>query len=287
MDSYGAHEKDVSNIQLQPQALSVVQSPPSEERSLLSAHALSSPTTANENTDDDSVLPGVDDIHFATPCLEYYIGGSVVCWNGLNSVLEDMEILAQAASTGLAACTQFVGTDSTAKFVVYSIQLMMIGNLFHKFYTLSKKLTVIQEKRKLVLKQQNQLNLENDLDPRSALLINGVDAAHNKDVYATEALADYYSCCAVSRTILVDQVGVLSIFCQCMAGSILNYCQILDANERSGYLLMGTLFGVGATVLHAYTKVLIKKTKDWEVKAINAMSYVKYQKRIAARENMV
>ncbi|MES2252707.1 MAG: hypothetical protein V4482_03375 [Pseudomonadota bacterium] len=261
-----------------------------ESVSLLAPHVLSSPPIANTNADrddDDSILPGDDDIPFATPCLEYYIGGSVMCWNGLSSVLEDMEILAEAASTGLAACTQFVGTDSTAKFVAYSIQAVLIANLFHKFYTLSEKLVVIQEKRKLTLKQQNQLDLKNNLDPHSVILINGVDAAQNKDVYATEVLANYYSCCAVSRNILVDQIGVLSLFCRCLAGSILNYSQILNANDRSGYLLMGTLFGVVATVSHAYTKILIAKTKDWEIKALNARGYVQYEKRMADVAGMV
>lgn len=227
-----------------------------------------------------SIVNQESNSEFATPCLETYTGCSFFCWNCLNISLEDLEVAAHGISTILAASAEFMSENWKMQFVVYSIQALMLANLFHKIYSLSEKMIVIKGKKKIELQKRNIINAQHDADEQSPILINGIDASKNTTIYATQSLANCFSCCAVARNILWDQVAVWSTLCQCVSGSILNFSQTVSSSSRSNYILIGTLFGVAGTILHTYAKLLKRKTKEAETLAINALKSVKHKQRM-------
>lgn len=228
----------------------------------------------------DSVLLGNQDITFSTPGLERYAKGSAIVWNFLYSWLKDLEYFAIASATGLATCANFFKSETQVKFVVYAIQLHIVASILLKLHAYSEKVVPVREKQALAYEKQNKLNRIKEADCTSPILINGVDASKNEEVFSTPCMAGYYGCVAVGINILWDQIGVLYIICDAFAGSILNYTQLLDDKERAKYVVVATLFGVAGAFFHSYAKHLEKKTKIIEKKAENAASFVKYKQRI-------
>ncbi len=228
----------------------------------------------------DSVLLGNQDITFSTPCLERYSKASAIGWNFLYSWLKDLEYFAIASATGLTTCANFFKSDTQVKFVVYAIQLHIVASILLKLHAYSEKVMPVREKQALAYEKQNKLNLIKEADNISPILINGVDASKNEEVFSTPCMAGYYGCVAVGLNILWDQIGVLYIICDAFAGSILNYTQLLDEKERAKYVVVATLFGVAGAFFHSYAKHLEKKTKIIEKKAENASNYVKHKKRM-------
>jgi hypothetical protein len=237
-------------------------------------------TGGHNNTDDGlSVLARENDDVFATPALEQYTGCMFAYWSCLHIFLEDLELVFGGFSSILSGSAEYLPVAYRSSLVAYSIQSLMLASLFHKLYALSEKIVHLKSLKKLQLQKQNQINLKNEMDENMPILINGVDAALNTSVYATERSANCLSCCAVARNILLDQISICSIISHFSSGIFLTNSQIISPEKRSYCIMIATVLGILGSTLHAYVRILERKTRETENAAINHSAYVRYKKK--------